>query len=99
VKPSTVLPSGPYTIEVEFDGRLSVCDGDVNVLATFQPEYRDLAEEMRDRLTVRRMARVANLFRCPACDRPAIFRRVPLGGGPGIWSHEDGTEHLNPSVR
>ena len=45
-----------YTIEVEFDGRLSVCDEKVNVLATFAPELRDFAEEVRDRLIIRRLA-------------------------------------------
>jgi hypothetical protein len=47
-----------YTIEVEFDGRLSVCDEHVNVLATFTPELRDLAEEVRDRLIIRRLAQL-----------------------------------------
>lgn len=91
-----VLPSGPYDIHVEFDGRLSVCDGELRVLATFDPEYRDLAEEMRDRLTIRRMARVADLFRCGVCQRPAISRRVPLGGVVVVYAHEDGTEHERP---
>lgn len=52
----TVPGPEPYTVETEFDGRLSVCDSDVNTLATFAPEYRDLAEEMRDRLIMRKLA-------------------------------------------
>jgi hypothetical protein len=82
-----------YSIFVEFDGRLSVCDEDVNVLATFAPELRDLAEEVRDRLIIRRMAQVADLFRCAVCQRPAISRRIPLGGEQVVFTHEDGAEH------
>jgi hypothetical protein len=82
-----------YTIETEFDGRLSVCDGDVNVLATFDPDYADLAEEMRDRLTIRHLARVADFMRCSICGRPAIAKRIPLGGVQVVFTHEDGAEH------
>lgn len=87
------LPSGPYTIETEFDGRLSVCDGDLNPLATFDPDYIDLAEEMRDRLTIRRLARVADFMRCQVCGHPAISKRIPLGGVQVVFTHEDGAEH------
>jgi hypothetical protein len=88
------LPSGPFTIETEFDGRISVCDGDVNPLATFDPEYRDLAEEMRDRLTIRRMAQLADQRRCPVCGRVANAVRKQIDG-PAMWTHADGTEHLD----
>jgi hypothetical protein len=86
-----------YTIETEFDGRLSVCDENVNVLATFTPELRDLAEEVRDRLTIRQMARIAAFFRCPVCGLPANAIRGSLDDGPRMWTHEDGTEHLERS--
>jgi hypothetical protein len=46
----------PFTVEVEFDGRLSVCDEHVNVLASFDPQYHEFAEEMRNRLTIRKLA-------------------------------------------
>jgi hypothetical protein len=72
-----------------------VCDADVNVLATFDPDYADLAEEMRDRLTIRRLARIADFMRCPACGRPANAIRKALAGGPAVFTHEDGAEHLD----
>lgn len=96
-RPKPPLPSGPYSLAEEFDGRISVVDGDINVLATFQPEYRDLAEEMRDRLTVRRLARINAFFRCPTCDRTADTVRGSLTapGLPRVFVHDDGTEHLD----
>lgn len=87
------VPSGPYDIHVEFDGRLSVCDGALSVLATFEPEYREFAEDMRDRLTVRRLAQVADFMRCSVCGHPANSKRIPLGGGQIIFTHEGGAEH------
>jgi hypothetical protein len=52
-QPTPADRGGPYDIHIEFDGRLSVCDGALSVLATFAPEYYELAEEMRDRLIIR----------------------------------------------
>jgi len=91
-EPLLMDQGGPYDIHIEFDGRLSVCDGALNVLATFAPEFYELAEEMRDRLNIRHVVRIANLFRCGVCQRPAISRRIPLGGDVVIYTHEGGTE-------
>jgi hypothetical protein len=94
-RPKSPLPSGPYSLAEEFDGRVSVVDGDVNVLATFQPEYRDLAEEMRDRLTIRRLARVNAFFCCPICGRGADTVRANIGDPAlsRLFVHADGAEH------
>lgn len=87
-------PSGPFTIEIEFDGRISVCDSDVNALATFDPEYRDFAEEMRDRLAMRELVRkTAEQPRCPNCGQLALAVRIPAGGRVAVYTHENGAEH------
>lgn len=91
----TGYPSDPpYTLEAEFNGDISVCDAEVNVLATFKKEFRDFAEDMCDRLIIRHLvSQTAEQPRCPECKGLAMAVRIPKGGDVAVYTHEDGAEH------
>lgn len=92
-----VPPDSPaYIIEEDIEGGLVVIEtATMLIMGLFRQDMRDFAEDMRDRLIIRRLARIADQRRCPVCGRPAIAVRKPLRG-PAFWTHEDDTVHLDP---
>lgn len=102
--PPRVLPDqqldAAYFITEDVDGGLVVVESEsMLIMGVFRQDMLDFAEEMRDRLIVRRLAKIADMFRCLICQRPAISRRIPFGGERSVWTHEDGTEHERPIVK
>jgi hypothetical protein len=96
--PPRVLPDqqldAAYFITEDAEGALVVVEAEsMLITGVFRRDMLDFAEEMRDRLIVRRLAKIANLSRCGVCQLPAISRRIPLGGTVIVYTHEDGTEH------
>jgi hypothetical protein len=96
--PPRVLPDqkldAAYFITEDVDGGLVVVETEsMLIMGVFRWDMLNFAEEMRDRLIVRRLAKIADMFRCGVCQRPAISRRIPVGGVKVVYSHEDGTEH------
>lgn len=95
--PPRVLPDqqldAAYFITEDAEGALVVVENEsMLIMGVFRRDMLDFAEEMRDRLIVRRLAKIADMFRCGVCQRPAISRRIPFGGVKVVYSHEDGTE-------
>lgn len=91
--PRPDLDGAPYTLEQDVQGALVVIEtGTLLIMGMFRQDMRDIAEDMRDRLIIRHLA-----MRCPSCGEQAISVSKTLDG-PGVYTHQDGTEHRDLSA-